>query len=96
MAKINTEVARPWALKREAKDIQQGDISSVFYVHHYQVNPQTLTVEVSGIERWWFGEKKMSDKTRTYQLKYQWRGGRLTIESFALALPNESNKEGRA
>lgn len=72
-------------LTREASDIKAGDISSVFYVDHYQIDPQTLTATVSGTLRWWFGEKKMTDHHAQYQLHYRWSGGRLTIVEFAQA-----------
>lgn len=79
-------------LNHEASNIKQGNISSVFYLHHYAVNPHTLTVTVSGTERWWFGEKKMSDQSKTYQLQYRWQQGRLVIVTFALATPTLGGK----
>ena len=70
-------------LTNEKKDIIDGDISSVFYVTRYQINPQTLTVTVEGNLQWWFGLKKMKDQQKTYRLNYAWSNGQLRILSMA-------------
>lgn len=66
-------------LNEEAKDIKEGDISSVFYITNWQVDPDTLTVRVEGDLRWWFGETKMQDQHKTYQLQYSWDGHQLKV-----------------
>lgn len=71
-------------LERESKAVKQGDISSSFYISGYRIDPKNLTVTVHGQLRWWFGEKKMTDSKKTYQLHYAWRDGALKITRFAV------------
>ena len=69
-------------LAQETQNIQQGEVSSVFFISTYRIHPDNLSVSVQGELQQWIGQKAMPPESKTYQLFYQWSGGQLQIVRF--------------
>lgn len=78
-------------LRLDTKNIKANHISSTFVADSVLSNPRALTTTVSGTLNRYVGDDALSPIHRTYQLKYRYQSGLLTIVSFAAI----KEKEGK-
>lgn len=74
------QLSRMWAglINRIRKDA----ISTVFYPSKIKVNHQDLSVQISGQFHTFVGQTKLPIVNRTYELKFNYEFGRLTLKKF--------------
>ena len=69
-------------LDREAKLIRAKKMSSVFDITQIQVSPDSLTAQVTGILKRYVGLRALKEERLTYDLRFHYNQGRLSILSF--------------
>jgi conjugal transfer pilus assembly protein TraE len=70
-------------LASEASAIEKQKISSVFYPQTIQVNPDTLSVVITGTLHRFVGERALAPTDKTYRLQYGYRQGQLAVREFS-------------
>lgn len=71
-------------LIEEEKRITKENLSTSFQANSIKINPQTLSVQVTGDLRRYVGEKFISQSRDTYRFEFEYKQGRLLIKSFKL------------
>ena len=69
-------------LEKESRVIRTKKISSVFDISHIRTNPDSLTVEITGVLKRHVGMRALKEERLTYRLNYRYHLGRLSILSF--------------
>lgn len=70
-------------LEEEAKVIKAKTLSSSFDINRIRTQPEQLTAQVSGILKRFVGLNALPEKQITYQLRFRYQAGRLSILSFS-------------
>lgn len=71
-------------LVEEENRIKKENVSTSFQANEVKVNPNTLSVELTGDLVSYVGDKRVSQSRDTYEFKFLYQYGSLLIESFQL------------
>ena len=69
-------------LQQEASVIKAQKLSSVFHISRIQTDPHALTAVVTGVLKRFVGLNALTDETKTFLLRFQYRHNRLTLTQF--------------
>lgn len=78
-------------LVEEENRLKKENVSSSFQASEVKVNPNNMSVELTGDLVRYVGEKRISQSRDTYQLQMSYQHGRLLIEEFQL-IGSEKNE----
>lgn len=70
-------------LLAEKNAIQQGKISSIFYVKNIRSNSSKNTSYVEGSLKKFVGDREISNEDKSYLIKYSYNNGLIKIKSFS-------------
>ena len=69
-------------LDEEKKAVQAGRITSAWYPHYQAINPEDLSVKITGRLDKYVGNRLISSKEQTYILVFNYRRGSLSIKDY--------------
>ena len=69
------------ALRVRSADVQERDISTVFYPVWLESAAETLSVRIQGRFVTLLGEQRVDEEARLYELRFVWEQGRLWLMS---------------
>lgn len=77
-------------LLEDEKQLKKEHVATSFQANSVKVNPNKLSVELTGDLLRFVGDKRISQSRDTYQFQFDYRVGRLLIKSFKLVASDES------